>query len=381
MDSVSRRIAERVDPDTTRTMNVSGRLGGVGFQNMTEIMEFAKLMSIADIGVRKHLRNKPGACLAVTMQAVEWGMSPWHVANKSYGVNDQIAYESQLLHAVVLARAPIEGRTKVEYLGEGADRQCRVWVVLRDTDGEIVEYTSPKVGKINPKNSPLWKSDEDQQLFYYSVRAMARRHFPDVLMGVYADDELPSSPTRDITPAGEGSVLTRLAAAKVGIETQNGFDPDHVTNELPRQPGQDTPQMAEGNGEEAEVAEASPEPPEVEDDAFPGDIVTDVLAQDEIPPFEEPDLPAPIEREPEPESAPPVAEKPKRAGPKAAPLPKTPEEYETYCEMWVKNETDLQKLSARWRAERELRVAIGVDPAKTKKMVEIRGEQIQTGHS
>jgi hypothetical protein len=43
---------------------------------------------------------------------------------------------------------------------------------------------------IEAQNSPLWKNDPDQQLFYYSSRAFCRRHFPDVLLGVYSRDEL-----------------------------------------------------------------------------------------------------------------------------------------------------------------------------------------------
>ncbi|KAB0269277.1 recombinase RecT [Microvirga brassicacearum] len=165
------------------------------FANMNEVMEFGKLMSISQVAVRKHLRGNPGACLAVCIQAIEWRMSPYAVANKSYAVNDQLAFEAQLIHAVILQRAPIKGRVKSEYKGEGDSRTLRVWAELSDGSGEIVDYESPLFGKIQPKNSPLWKNDPDQQLHYYSVRAWCRRHFPDVILGVYARDEL--EPARD----------------------------------------------------------------------------------------------------------------------------------------------------------------------------------------
>src|SRR5262245_34241253 len=100
------KIEERLDRAKAGAVVISDNLGGVLFQNMAEVMEFAKLMSLADIAVRKHLRGNPGMCLAVTIQALEWRMSPFSVANKSYVVNDQIAYESQLIHAVIESRAP-----------------------------------------------------------------------------------------------------------------------------------------------------------------------------------------------------------------------------------------------------------------------------------
>jgi len=92
--------------------------------------------------------------------------------------------------------APIKGRFKFAYSGEGEKRRCKVSVTC--ADGEEVSYESPEVGKIPIKNSPLWKGDPDQQLAYYSSRAMCRRHFPDVILGVYTPDEMEDEP-RDVT--------------------------------------------------------------------------------------------------------------------------------------------------------------------------------------
>ena len=45
------------------------------------------------------------------------------------------------------------GRFKVAYFGEGEKRRCTVTATL--LDGETVDYTSPELGKIPTKNSPL----------------------------------------------------------------------------------------------------------------------------------------------------------------------------------------------------------------------------------
>lgn len=213
-----RRLAERVDPNVAGGLAVSDAAGGLSFRNAGEMMEFAKMMAVANSGVRKHLRGNPGACLAILTQALEWGMSPFAVANKSYFVNDQIAFESQLVQAVILRRAPIKGRIKFEFTGTGPKRVCRAWARLAEDPDEIVEYISPEVGLISPKNSPLWKSDQDQQHAYYSGRALCRRHFPDVLLGVYDNDEIQPEPrgpdgARDVTPRSFAAGLDRLANA------------------------------------------------------------------------------------------------------------------------------------------------------------------------
>lgn len=157
------------------------------------------MMAISGQAIPKHLRDNPGGCLAITIQAREWAMSPFAVANKSYCVNDRISYEAQLVSAVILRRAPIQGRFSIQYFGEGDKRSCRVSV--KTNDGEIVEYQTPEIGKIPVKNSPLWKADPDQQLSYYAQRSLCRRHFPDVLLGVYTQDEIEQAPPmRNVTP-------------------------------------------------------------------------------------------------------------------------------------------------------------------------------------
>lgn len=197
---VVKRIEASVDKDAMAITEVSDNAGGLAFKDMGQVMEFSKLMAVSQQAVPNHLRGKPGACLAVAVQALNWRMEPFAVANKSYMVNDRIAYEAQLIQAVIEQRAPIKGRIKGSFSGEGAVRRCHMKCVSAE-DGETIEYTSPNIGSITIKNSPLWKSDPDQQLWYYSARAMCRRHFPDVLLGVYEKDEIDHAPKmRDVTP-------------------------------------------------------------------------------------------------------------------------------------------------------------------------------------
>ena len=48
-------------------------------EGMNQLVRFAELMSQSKATVPKHLEGKPADCLAVTMQAAQWGMnlSPW----------------------------------------------------------------------------------------------------------------------------------------------------------------------------------------------------------------------------------------------------------------------------------------------------------------
>lgn len=179
------------------------------------MIDFAQVMCKADVAIPAHLRGNPGACLAVAMRARAWRMDPFAVSTKTYSVNDILAFESQLIAAVINRCAPIKGRLVPVYKGTGESRQC----VLEPeaTDGQKLPYESPKKADIKPQNSPLWKSDPDQQLFYYSSRAWARRYFPELLLGVYDPEEARAAQMRDITPSkvdnflDDGDGVARLA--------------------------------------------------------------------------------------------------------------------------------------------------------------------------
>lgn len=223
----------QIAPRETSINSVSVATGSNGSsiapQNLGEVVRFAEVMCKADIALPQHLRGNAGACMAVAMQALEWQMSPFAVASKSYAVGGRIAYEAQLIAAVVNTRSGIKGRLKYQFDGEGAAMTCTVTGTL---DGEDCVYKSPTIGSITVKNSPLWKSDPQQQLGYFSARSWARRHCPEVLLGVYDRDEVENyqgaDNAKDVTP--QPSIMQRLASNKPQ-GAQEGFDADNVTRE------------------------------------------------------------------------------------------------------------------------------------------------------
>jgi hypothetical protein len=209
--------------------------GNFSPSQLRDAMDFATMMAAADIAIPVHLRANPGACLAIIMQALAWGFEPFFVANKSYAVKQRksgdtrIAYESQLIHAVIERRAPLQKRLRPAWEGADLTRRCKVvGYVYGET--EPLEWLGPEIQKIKTKNSPEWAANPDKQLWYHASRDWARIFFPDVLGGAYTRDELegvelgPNSRQQE-----SGNILTRLAHAQPGGE---GYDEDHVAREL-----------------------------------------------------------------------------------------------------------------------------------------------------
>ena len=187
-------------------------------ENMGDVVTFATLMAKSDFAVPPKFRGNPGACMAVLMKALRWEMDPYGVIEKAYVTENSrdeqcIAYESQLVSAVINTRGPFEQRPNLKFFGAGDDMQCEVKARIKGERLYRVMNTPPL--KDVKKNSPLWKSDPEQQLAYYALRAFGRRVCPEVLLGVYTPDEIETAePLKQI----DADVVTPPRPARSAFE-------------------------------------------------------------------------------------------------------------------------------------------------------------------
>ncbi len=205
--------------------------------SLGEAMEISKLMA-AGIAVPPFLRGKPADCLAVVFQASRWGLDPFAVAGKCYFVNDRLAFEAQLVAAVLNNSRILHGALKTEWFGEGDGLRCTVsGSTVRDPENTMT--ATQAIARIKTRNSPLWKDHPEQQLAYYTQRAWARLHTPEVIMGVYTPDEIETIvPQRTAIPAptragvGNYNVAEDLAGGGTVIDAEAKDDPATWTEEL-----------------------------------------------------------------------------------------------------------------------------------------------------
>jgi hypothetical protein len=153
---------------------------------ITEAVTLSEIMAKASL-VPDHLRNKPGDCLLVVMQAQRWGMDPVSVAQCTSVVKGKLCYEGKLVAAALYAMGAVEGRLRYEYSGSGEGRKIVVTGRARGTDyDQSVEGTVADWKTAND----AWKRASDDMLAYRGTRQWARRYAPEALLGVYTPDEL-----------------------------------------------------------------------------------------------------------------------------------------------------------------------------------------------
>ncbi|EIC3155960.1 recombinase RecT [Salmonella enterica] len=180
-------------------------------EGLNQLMKFAEVMAQSRVTVPAHLAGKPADCMAVVMQAAQWGMNPFAVAQKTHLVNGQLGYEAQLVSAVVNSSNLLKERLNFKWDGDWSkvngktdkspDLKVTVWGTLRGE--KEPRYLTISMKDAGVRNSPLWEQDPKQQLAYLCVKRWSRLHTSDVLLGVYTPDELQETTPRierDITP-------------------------------------------------------------------------------------------------------------------------------------------------------------------------------------
>lgn len=169
---------------------------------MDKAFRMAELMASGRSTVPKHLQGSPADCMAVTLQALQWNMSPFAVAQKTHLVNGTLGYEAQLVNAVLQSTGAIVGDFEYEYQGSGPnDLKCRVGAIPRGK-AEIKWGEWLSITEVTTKNSPLWKTNPRQQMGYLQVKNWARAFKPGAILGVYTPDELEASGgIKDMGPA------------------------------------------------------------------------------------------------------------------------------------------------------------------------------------
>ena len=177
--------------------------------NMDSMIRVAEMMASGRSTVPVHLQKNPSDCMAVVMQAIQWRMNPFVVAQKTHVVNGSLGYEAQLVNAVITTMAPTKDRLHFDWFGDwkridgktnkSDETGVKVWATLKgENSPRELEVTMAQAGV---RNSPLWVQDPRLQLAYLAIKRWARLYTPDVILGVYTPDEFSTPPERHMGPA------------------------------------------------------------------------------------------------------------------------------------------------------------------------------------
>jgi hypothetical protein len=133
-----------------------------------------------------HLQGSPGDCLMVIEVSMRWGMSPFAVAQCTSVIQGKLMFEGKLVGAALNTSGIMAARLDYEFSGANGQRAVTVRGTLRGetkTRDVTVHLADAKT------TNGMWVKQPDQQLVYAGTRVWARRHAPEVMLGVYAPEE------------------------------------------------------------------------------------------------------------------------------------------------------------------------------------------------
>ncbi len=128
-----------------------------------------------------------GNCFLIVNQSVRWGLDPFAVAPETYSVSGKLGFQGKLIAAVVNTRAGLQGRLSYSFEGKGEDLTVTVSGTFQ---GEAEPRTAALSVKDAKTGNEMWRKDPEQKLIYSGVTKWARRHCPEVILGVLTDDDV-----------------------------------------------------------------------------------------------------------------------------------------------------------------------------------------------
>lgn len=217
------------------------------FEHMQRI---ANLMASASL-LPDHLRGKgefaqqqtAANCFLVVNQALRWKMDPFAVAPETYSVGGKLAFQGKLVAALVNTRAGLKKNLDYQFSGSGNERTLRV---VGEFQNESAAREAVVVLKDVRTKNDMWTKDPDQKLIYTGAIKWARRHCPEVLLGVLTDDDVDRIQEREAIdvrpePRRERPTLDALADRLAGSSeaaSENAREPSEESQEAPLAPGE-----------------------------------------------------------------------------------------------------------------------------------------------
>jgi hypothetical protein len=185
--------------------------------SMESAIQLAEMMARGKL-VPTHLHNSPGDCLMVIEASMRWQMSPFAVAQCTSVIQGKLMFEGKLVAAALNASGILSARLDYDFAGEGAQRSITVRGTLK---GETKQREVTVFLADAKTSNSLWTKQPDQQLVYAGTRIWARRHAPEVMLGVYAPEEFDraepfTGPTLEASPERQAindEIPLRAAAA------------------------------------------------------------------------------------------------------------------------------------------------------------------------
>lgn len=160
-------------------------------KQLNTALAVAEELSKSDI-IPKEFQKKPANCLIAVELANRLNASPFQVMQNMDVIYGRPALRSSFVIACINNSGKIIGSLKFE-MNEKTTK-CRAWAIEKETGAKLTGPTvtmemAEKEGWLT-KNGSKWKTMPDLMLRYRAAAFFGRLYCPEILNGMYTDDEV-----------------------------------------------------------------------------------------------------------------------------------------------------------------------------------------------
>lgn len=206
-------------------------------QKFEEAARMSKALATSTL-VPKEYQNNISNCMIAIDTAQRLNISPFATMQNLYIVNGRPSWSSQFIISAINKCHRFSEPLKFKIEGEGNGLKC--YAYTKDLNGNelrgpLITMEMAKIEGWLNKNGSKWKTMPQVMIQYRAASFFGRLHCPDILMGVYTDDEnVEREPTTIVDISVEDSVNKEIEkkgnSKQIDIEEKN--DNKAVSNEV-----------------------------------------------------------------------------------------------------------------------------------------------------
>lgn len=198
--------------------------------------------------IPKHLKGEnfeqtQANCFLVVNQSLRWQFDPFAVAPETYEVGGKLGFSGKLVAAVINVRGGLMGN--LSYTFNDAKGDALEVTVSGHIEGEDQPRTVTLSVAQAKTGNQMWTKDPHQKLIYSGATKWARRHKPEVILGVLTDDDAEAIRDEARAIAAKPAKTPQFSGPKVIVSS------DPPTNHT------ETPKATAGPEKETEPAQAT----------------------------------------------------------------------------------------------------------------------------
>lgn len=243
----------------TQSQSVSAMGVFTSIEKFEEAGRMAKALAASTL-VPKEYQGNISNCMIAIDTAQRLKISPFATMQNLYIVNGRPSWSSQFIISAINKCDRFSEPLKFKLTGEGDSLECFAYTKDKNgnkLEGPVISMKMAKDEGWTSKNGSKWKTMPQVMIQYRAASFFGRLHCPDILMGVYTDDEnIERDPAKfievtvnDVEKEVKQEIQEKANSKSIDIEPEKVVDVEPIEVKKTEEPAAEVKQQSfEGPG-------------------------------------------------------------------------------------------------------------------------------------